>query len=113
MIMGFVNRQVLLYSFKIFIIKKRNYNMKKCVFLILVCFSFSTLLSAVQIIKQADPWGRAGTAFGEAFRKGFEDGLRQQRELELLEREKQIQLEILERQRQIQIEILERQRRMR
>ena len=87
--------------------------MKKYVFLVLTCVSFSISLSAAQVIKQANAWGRAGTGFGEGFRKGFEDSLRQQQELELLEREKQIQLEVLERQRQIQMEILEYQRRMR
>jgi len=66
-------------------------------------------LSAKQVIKNGDAWGKVGSSFGDGFRRGFEDALRQQQQLELLEIERQIQMDILERQRQIQIEILERE----
>ena len=79
--------------------------MKKYIFLLLIFIGFSISLSAAQYIKKANIWGRVGSGFGEGFRKGFEDSLRRQHELELLEREKQIQLEILEKKRRIQIEI--------
>ncbi len=80
--------------------------MKIYLLLLLSCITCSMSLSATQVIKQGNAWGRFGTALGQGFAQGCENSIHQQQQLELLEREREIQLELLERQRQIELEII-------
>lgn len=80
--------------------------MKKYIFLILSGIICAFSLSAYQV-KQASTAGKVGSGIGKGFVEGLENYNKQQNQLQLLERERQIQMEILERQRQIQLELLE------
>lgn len=80
----------------------------KIIFLIIAIFSINLSYSATYIKK--DIWGEVGTSMGEGFAKGIEEGMRQQRENEMMKQrmqyEYQTQVRLLEKQARLEMEII-------